>query len=88
MKKSLLKRPRPLARHSWSVRVASSRTTGRRGRLKSPYPVVMIGGGVVGVSVAYHLGKLGWTEVAIVEREGLTAGSNWHAASGFHALNC
>lgn len=55
--------------------------------MKSQYRVVVIGGGVVGVSVLYHLAKLGWSDVAIVEREVLTAGSSWHAAGGFHALN-
>ena len=51
------------------------------------YQVVVIGGGVVGASVLYHLAKLGWTEVALVERSILTAGSSWHAAGDFHALN-
>jgi dimethylglycine dehydrogenase len=55
--------------------------------VNSQYRVVIIGGGVVGASVAYHLAKLGWTDVAIVERSILTAGSSWHAAGGFHALN-
>ena len=55
--------------------------------MKSQYRVVVIGGGVVGVSVLYHLAKYGWTDVAIVERDVLTAGSSWHAAGGFHALN-
>lgn len=55
--------------------------------MKSHYRVVIIGGGVVGASVAYHLTKFGWTDVAILEREVLTAGSSWHAAGGFHALN-
>lgn len=55
--------------------------------MKSHYRVVIIGGGVVGASVAYHLTKLGWTDVTILEREVLTAGSSWHAAGGFHALN-
>ena len=49
--------------------------------------VVVIGGGVVGCSVLYHLAKLGWTDVALLERKVLTAGSTWHAAGGFHALN-
>ena len=55
--------------------------------MNSQYRVVIIGGGVVGASVAYHLAKFGWTDVAIVERKVLTAGSSWHAAGGFHALN-
>jgi dimethylglycine dehydrogenase len=49
--------------------------------------VVVIGGGIVGCSVLFHLTKLGWREVALVERKELTAGSTWHAAAGFHALN-
>ena len=55
--------------------------------MKSHYRVVVIGGGVVGASVAYHLTKFGWTDIAIVERDVLTSGSSWHAAGGFHALN-
>ncbi|WP_296745722.1 FAD-dependent oxidoreductase [Mesorhizobium sp.] len=49
--------------------------------------VVVIGGGVVGASVLYHLTKLGWTDVIMLERKVLTAGSTWHAAAGFFALN-
>jgi len=48
---------------------------------------LVIGGGVVGCSVLYHLTKLGWRDVALVERRELTAGSSWHAAGAFHALN-
>lgn len=55
--------------------------------MKSHYRVVVIGGGVVGASVLYHLAKMGWTDVCLVERSVLTAGSSWHAAGGFHALN-
>lgn len=55
--------------------------------MKSQYRVVVIGGGVVGASVLYHLAKFGWTDVALVERSVLTAGSSWHAAGGIHALN-
>ncbi|HVP98314.1 MAG TPA: FAD-dependent oxidoreductase [Roseiarcus sp.] len=55
--------------------------------MKSHFRVVVIGGGVVGASVVYHLTKLGWTDVALIERSVLTAGSSWHAAGGFHALN-
>jgi dimethylglycine dehydrogenase len=55
--------------------------------MKSNYRVVVIGGGVVGASVLYHLAKFGWTDVALIERSVLTAGSSWHAAGGIHALN-
>ncbi len=55
--------------------------------MNSHYRVVVIGGGVVGASVLYHLAKFGWTDVCLLERSVLTAGSSWHAAGGFHALN-
>ena len=55
--------------------------------MKSHYRVVVIGGGVVGASVLYHLAKEGWSDVCLIERSVLTAGSSWHAAGGFHALN-
>lgn len=55
--------------------------------MKSHYRAIVIGGGVVGASVLYHLAKLGWSDVALIERKELTAGSTWHAAAGFHALN-
>ena len=42
--------------------------------------VVIIGGGVIGCSVAYHLTKLGWTDVVLLERKELTCGTTWHAA--------
>ena len=49
--------------------------------------VAIIGGGVVGCSVLYHLTKLGWSDVMLLERSELTSGSTWHAAGGFHTLN-
>ena len=55
--------------------------------MKSHYRVVVIGRGVLGASVIYHLAKLGWTDVCLLERSVLTAGSSWHAAGGIHALN-
>ena len=55
--------------------------------MRSHYRVVVIGGGVVGASVLYHLAKLGWSDVCLIERSVLTAGSSWHAAGGIHALN-
>ncbi len=44
--------------------------------------VVVIGGGVVGCSVLYHLAKCGWSDVVLLERQELTSGSSWHAAGG------
>ena len=55
--------------------------------MKDHYQVVVIGGGVVGSSVLYHLAKFGWSDVCLLERSVLTAGSSWHAAGGVHALN-
>ncbi len=70
-----------------AARQVSSGASGVGSRVNSQYRVVIIGGGVVGASVAYHLAKFGWSDVAIVERDVLTAGSSWHAAGGIHALN-
>ncbi|MFQ6552374.1 GcvT family protein [Aestuariibius insulae] len=55
--------------------------------MKTTTRVVVIGGGVVGCSVLYHLTKLGWSDVMLIERSELTSGSTWHAAGGFHTLN-
>ena len=49
--------------------------------------VVVVGGGVVGASVLYHLTKAGWTDVLLIERDELTCGSTWHAAGGMHTVN-
>ena len=55
--------------------------------MKSDARVVVIGGGVVGVSVLYHLTKAGWKDVLLIERGELTCGSTWHAAGGMHTVN-
>ena len=55
--------------------------------MKTGAQVVVVGGGVVGASVLYHLTKAGWTDVVLVERTELTAGSTWHSAGGMHTLN-
>lgn len=55
--------------------------------MKSHVKAVVIGGGVVGCSVLYHLARAGWTDVMLIERSELTSGSSWHAAGGFHTLN-
>ena len=55
--------------------------------MKSHTRVAVIGGGVVGCSVLYHLTKAGWKDVVLIERDQLTSGSTWHAAGGFHTLN-
>jgi dimethylglycine dehydrogenase len=55
--------------------------------MRSHAQVVVIGGGVVGCSVLYHLTRYGWSDVVLIERSELTSGSTWHAAGGFHTLN-
>jgi dimethylglycine dehydrogenase len=48
---------------------------------------VIIGGGVVGASTLYHLAKIGWSDVLLIEQSELAAGSTWHAAGGMHTFN-
>jgi dimethylglycine dehydrogenase len=55
--------------------------------MKSHAQAVVIGGGVVGASVLYHLTKAGWKDVLLIERAELTSGSTWHAAGGMHTVN-
>ena len=55
--------------------------------MRNHVQAVVIGGGVVGVSVLYHLTKAGWKDVMLIERAELTAGSTWHAAGGMHTVN-
>ena len=45
---------------------------------------VVIGGGIIGCSTAYHLGKLGWTDTVLLERKKLTSGTTFHAAGLAH----
>ena len=49
-------------------------------KIPSSAKVVVIGGGVVGCSCAYHLAKFGWKDVILLERDKLTSGTTWHAA--------
>ena len=55
--------------------------------MKRQTEAVIIGGGVIGCSIAYHLAKLGMTDVMLLERQELTSGSSWHAAGGVHGLH-
>lgn len=55
--------------------------------MRSHAQAVVIGGGVIGCSILYHLAKLGWTEVVLLERSELTSGSTWHAAANIHGLH-
>src|SRR6185437_6866073 len=60
---------------------------GAAGLMRSTARVVVVGGGVVGASVLYHLTKAGWSDVMLIERDELTCGSTWHAAGGMHTVN-
>ena len=55
--------------------------------MRNHVQVAVIGGGVVGASVLYHLTKAGWKDVMLIERAELTSGSTWHAAGGMHTVN-
>ncbi|MEL7464349.1 MAG: FAD-dependent oxidoreductase [Pseudomonadota bacterium] len=55
--------------------------------MKTHAQAVVIGGGLVGCSILYHLAKLGWKDVVLLERDELTSGSTWHAAAGIHGLH-
>ena len=55
--------------------------------MKTHAQAVVIGGGVIGCSILYHLAKLGWSDVVLLERSELTSGSTWHAAANIHGLH-
>ncbi|MEQ9039064.1 MAG: FAD-dependent oxidoreductase [Silicimonas sp.] len=55
--------------------------------MKTHAQAVVIGGGVIGCSILYHLAKAGWSEVVLLERSELTSGSTWHAAANIHGLH-
>ena len=55
--------------------------------MKTHAQAVVIGGGLVGCSILYHLAKMGWKDVVLLERDELTSGSTWHAAAGIHGLH-
>jgi len=66
----------------WGLKMSKEEATAENSTTKLPShaKVVIIGGGVIGCSTAYHLAKLGWKEVVLLERAQLTAGTTWHAA--------
>ncbi len=63
----------------------------KEGATKAALPghakVVIIGGGVVGCSILFHLAKFGWKETVLLERDELTSGSSWHAAGQIHTIS-
>ncbi|MFZ1815899.1 MAG: FAD-dependent oxidoreductase [Rhizobiaceae bacterium] len=56
-------------------------------KLPTQARVVIIGGGVVGCSILFHLAKFGWKDVVLLERSELTSGSSWHAAGQIHTIS-
>ncbi|NCW03644.1 MAG: FAD-dependent oxidoreductase, partial [Rhodobacteraceae bacterium] len=56
-------------------------------KLSDHAKVVVIGGGVVGCSILFHLAKFGWKDVILLERDELTSGSSWHAAGQIHTIS-
>ncbi|HUZ54680.1 MAG TPA: FAD-dependent oxidoreductase, partial [Streptosporangiaceae bacterium] len=63
--------------HTTSSAPAAARSGSR---LPDRARVVIVGGGVTGCSIAYHLAHLGWTDIVLLEQNRLTAGTTWHAA--------
>ncbi|MET1413409.1 FAD-dependent oxidoreductase [Roseibium sp. HPY-6] len=61
--------------------------TGSGKQLPGHARVVVIGGGVVGCSILFHLAKFGWKDVVLLERDELTSGSSWHAAGQIHTIS-
>ena len=56
-------------------------------KLPTHAKVVVVGGGVVGCSILFHLAKFGWKDAVLLERDELTSGSSWHAAGGIHTIS-
>ena len=65
--------------------IKEATSTGKQ--LPSHAKVVIIGGGVVGCSILFHLAKFGWKEAVLLERDELTSGSSWHAAGQIHTIS-
>ena len=65
--------------------IKEATSTGKQ--LPSHAKVVIIGGGVVGCSILFHLAKFGWKDAVLLERDELTSGSSWHAAGQIHTIS-
>ena len=70
-----------------SPTIQADETGPRAKALPSHAKVVIIGGGVVGCSILFHLAKFGWKDVVLLERDELTSGSSWHAAGQIHTIS-
>ena len=65
--------------------IKEATSTGKK--LPTHAKVVIIGGGVVGCSILFHLAKFGWKDAVLLERDELTSGSSWHAAGQIHTIS-
>ncbi len=65
--------------------IKEAASTGKK--LPTHAKVVIIGGGVVGCSILFHLAKFGWKDAVLLERDELTSGSSWHAAGQIHTIS-
>ena len=68
------------------IQTDDSQSSGGK-QLPSHAKVVIVGGGVVGCSILFHLAKFGWKDVVLLERSELTSGSSWHAAGQIHTIS-
>lgn len=69
-----------------TLNIHKEESTGDK-KLPSHAKAVIIGGGVVGCSILFHLAKFGWKDVVLLERDELTSGSSWHAAGQIHTIS-
>lgn len=76
-----------LAQRTVAAAIASAQARRTTFIVQTHATVVVVGGGVVGCSVLFHLAKLGCTDCVLLERDELTSGSTWHAAGGMHTIN-
>ena len=69
-----------------TLNIQTDDTSGGK-KLPSHTKVAIVGGGVVGCSILFHLAKFGWKDVVLLERNELTSGSSWHAAGQIHTIS-
>ena len=70
-----------------TLNIQKDETGGNKKPLPSHVKCAIIGGGVVGCSILYHLAKFGWKDTILLERDELTSGSSWHAAGQIHTIS-